>query len=118
MSVRLGVALAAVLALGVAGEAGAWGSSGHRMVGVAAMQALPGELPDFLREAGSATAVGELSREPDRSRNSLGSCSAYDRLAWHAGYRLETYAAARGTGSGIPVFSNFANCSAGTGRLK
>jgi len=70
MSVRLGVALAAVLALGVAGEAGAWGSSGHRMVGVAAMQALPGELPDFLREAGSATAVGELSREPDRSRNS------------------------------------------------
>ena len=70
MSVKLGVALMAVLALGAAGEAAAWGSSGHRMVGVAAMQALPSELPDFLREAGSVTAVGELSREPDRSRGS------------------------------------------------
>ena len=70
MSVRLGVALAAVLAFGAAGEAGAWGSSGHRMIGVAAIQALPVDLPPFLREAESATAVGELSREPDRSRGS------------------------------------------------
>jgi len=70
MSVGRSVALAALLAVGVASEAVAWGSSGHRMVGVAAMRSLPAELPDFLREAGSVTAVGELSREPDRSRGS------------------------------------------------
>ena len=61
--------LAGALVLGASGEARAWGSSGHRMIGVAAMEALPAELPDFLREAGSVAAVGELSREPDRSRN-------------------------------------------------
>jgi hypothetical protein len=65
----IGAALAAILVLGVSGEAMAWGSSGHRMIGMAAMQGLPADLPDFLREADSATAVGELSREPDRSRN-------------------------------------------------
>ncbi len=47
----------------------AWGSSGHRTIGVAAIEGLPAELPPFLREAESAAAVGELSREPDRSRN-------------------------------------------------
>ncbi|HXQ17655.1 MAG TPA: S1/P1 Nuclease [Caulobacteraceae bacterium] len=62
--------LAAVLALGAAGEALAWGSSGHRMIGEAAIEALPADLPPFLRSAASATAVGELSREPDRSRGS------------------------------------------------
>src|SRR5271163_3125268 len=70
MSVRLGAALTAVLAIGAGGEAMAWGSSGHRMIGEAAIQALPAELPPFLRDAASATAVGELSREPDRSRKS------------------------------------------------
>jgi hypothetical protein len=57
-----------VLALGAAGAALAWGSSGHRMIGEAALEALPPELPAFLRERASAVAVGELSREPDRSR--------------------------------------------------
>jgi hypothetical protein len=70
MSVKLGVALAAAVAFGAAGEASAWGSSGHRMIGVAAIEGLPADLPPFLREADSATAVGELSREPDRSRGS------------------------------------------------
>jgi hypothetical protein len=65
----IGAALTAILALAAGGEAMAWGSSGHRMIGVAAMQSLPSDLPDFLREGRSATAVGELSREPDRSRN-------------------------------------------------
>ena len=60
---------AAVIALAGAGAALAWGSSGHRMIGVAAVEALPPELPAFLREPGSAVAVGELSREPDRSRS-------------------------------------------------
>jgi hypothetical protein len=62
-------ALATLLCLGTGGEALAWGSSGHRMIGEAAIEALPDELPPFLREESSAAAVGELSREPDRSRN-------------------------------------------------
>ena len=63
-------ALTVMLAVGAGGEAMAWGSSGHRMIGEAAIEALPAELPPFLRDAGSATAIGELSREPDRSRKS------------------------------------------------
>ena len=62
--------MTAIAALGAVSEALAWGSSGHRMIGEAAIEALPAELPPFLRSAASATAVGELSREPDRSRNS------------------------------------------------
>jgi hypothetical protein len=86
MRARLGVALvaaaAAGLAIGAAGEAMAWGSSGHRMIGAAAVEALPTELPPFLRDAASATAVGELSREPDRSRKS-GLAHDSDRDAGH-----------------------------------
>ena len=63
-----GAASLAVLA--AAGTALAWGSSGHRMIGRAAIETLPPELPPFLREQSSAVAVGELSREPDRSRGS------------------------------------------------
>jgi hypothetical protein len=44
----------------------AWGGSGHRMIGVAAMRALPAELPAFLKTPQAAVDVGELSREPDR----------------------------------------------------
>ena len=47
----------------------AWGASGHRMVGRIAMRALPAEAPAFLRTGAAAQAVGELSREPDRSRD-------------------------------------------------
>ncbi len=70
MRATLGAALTTFLLLGAAGPALAWGSSGHRMIGEAAVEALPAELPPFLRSAAAATAVGELSREPDRSRNS------------------------------------------------
>lgn len=59
---------AGLLGLGAAGAALAWGSSGHRMIGEAVIEALPPELPAFLHERASALAVGELSREPDRSR--------------------------------------------------
>jgi hypothetical protein len=69
MRSAIGLALTAVLAVGASGEAMAWGSSGHRMIGVAAMEGLPAELPDFLHEPSSVTSVGEFSREPDRSRN-------------------------------------------------
>jgi hypothetical protein len=46
----------------------AWGSSGHRMIGEAAMKALPAALPAFLRTPKAALDVGEYSREPDRGK--------------------------------------------------
>ena len=48
----------------------AWGDAGHRMIGVLAMQALPPTVPAFLRTAEAAADIGELAREPDRSRGS------------------------------------------------
>jgi hypothetical protein len=52
------------------GPARAWGASGHRMIGQVAIRALPAEVPAFLRTPAAALAVGELSREPDRSKDS------------------------------------------------
>jgi hypothetical protein len=46
----------------------AWGATGHRLIGEAAVRALPAELPAFLRTSEAARDVGELSREPDRSK--------------------------------------------------
>ena len=46
----------------------AWGNSGHRLIGIAAVRALPDELPAFLRTPGAVAEVGELSREPDRTK--------------------------------------------------
>jgi len=51
------------------GVALAWGNMGHRMVGEAAVRALPADLPAFLRTPQAAKDVGELSREPDRSKH-------------------------------------------------
>ena len=65
---RRSIWLAAALSLIAEAHAFAWGSSGHRMIGRAAIEALPPELPPFLRTEAVAIAVGELSREPDRSR--------------------------------------------------
>jgi len=39
---------AASLALGAATQALAWGATGHRIIGVAAAEALPPDLPAFL----------------------------------------------------------------------
>jgi len=69
---RLVVALSA-LTLGVAVIAApavvsAWGNTGHRLIGVAAVRALPEEMPAFLRTPAAAAEVGELSREPDRTK--------------------------------------------------
>jgi len=64
---RLLIASAAFLALAApAGQVGAWGNTGHRLIGLAAVRSLPPELPAFLRTPEAASAVGELSREPDR----------------------------------------------------
>lgn len=59
---------AALLVVAAAGQAFAWGSSGHRIIGEAAMAALPPEAPGFLLTPAAAAAVGEYSREPDRSK--------------------------------------------------
>ena len=48
----------------------AWGSTGHRIIGVLAIRNLPPSLPDFVRGDDVAWQVGELAREPDRSRGS------------------------------------------------
>lgn len=61
--------LAAVALLGAApAPALAWGGAGHRMIGEAAARSLPAELPAFLRSPEGVAAIGELSREPDRSK--------------------------------------------------
>lgn len=72
---------AAVLAL-LPAQALAWGSSGHRMVGEAAMQALPTEVPAFLRNPQAVRDVGELSREQDRSKGA-GRIHDHNRDAAH-----------------------------------
>ena len=69
---RIAVALAA-LTLGAAvlatpAAVSAWGNTGHRLIGMAAVRGLPDELPAFLRTPGAAAEVGELAREPDRTK--------------------------------------------------
>lgn len=63
-------------------QALAWGNMGHRIVGEAAMRALPGEVPAFLRNPRAVRDVGELSREPDRSKGS-GRIHDHNRDAGH-----------------------------------
>jgi hypothetical protein len=60
------IAAVAALVIAVPGAVFAWGASGHRMIGVAAMQALPADLPAFLKAPQAIVDVGEYSREPDR----------------------------------------------------
>ena len=62
--------VAAAAAMSLAGEAAGWGSTGHRVIGRLALQALPPELPDFLRGLDAVEAVGEYAREPDRWKGS------------------------------------------------
>ncbi len=50
------------------GAAGAWGSTGHRLIGRLGVATLPADLPAFLKQPGVIASMGELSREPDRSR--------------------------------------------------
>lgn len=75
------LALAAALAI-LPSSASAWGNSGHRMLGDIAMRALPSEMPGFLRTPRAAADVGELSREPDRSKGS-GKMHGHDRDSGH-----------------------------------
>jgi len=61
-----GIAAAAVLATGTA--ALAWGADGHRMLTRVAITALPADLPSFLSAPQAVWELGELAREPDRSK--------------------------------------------------
>ena len=69
MTRLLALAFAALIIAAPSG-AFAWGNSGHRMIGEAAMMALPGDLPAFLRAPQAVSDVGEYSREPDRLKGS------------------------------------------------
>jgi hypothetical protein len=60
--------LAVLLLSATATEAMAWGATGHRIIGRTAVQALPPELPAFVRSNDAVAAIGELAREPDRSK--------------------------------------------------
>ncbi len=61
-------AAAALVASLAASQALAWGSTGHRLIGQLATEALPTALPAFLHTREASDAIGELAREPDRSR--------------------------------------------------
>ncbi len=63
--VLAGTAAAFALA---AGQAWGWGSTGHRLIGQAAALALPADVPDFLRTPAAVQQLGEIDREPDRSK--------------------------------------------------
>ncbi|MDP1632950.1 MAG: S1/P1 Nuclease [Caulobacter sp.] len=62
------IALAAAAALLAPTAAGSWGNTGHRIIGVLAVEALPTEVPGFLRDKKAMADMGELAREPDRSK--------------------------------------------------
>jgi hypothetical protein len=64
----IGVLAAGAVMLGTASAALAWGATGHRMIGEAAILSLPADMPAFLHATGVAEAVGEIAREPDRAR--------------------------------------------------
>lgn len=51
-------------------EALAWGATGHRMISKLAIQNLPDEIPAFIRTEKATEFIGELGREPDRSKGS------------------------------------------------
>jgi hypothetical protein len=59
--------VAAFLAIG-SGEAWAWGATGHRLIGLLAIESLPGEIPGFLRGGQAAAMIAEIGREADRSK--------------------------------------------------
>lgn len=61
-------ASALILTLACAGQACAWGSTGHRLISRLGVETLPDTLPAFLKDPVTIAQIGELGREPDRSR--------------------------------------------------
>jgi hypothetical protein len=69
--IRSALFAAALLSgVAVAGQALAWGAAGHRLIGQLAVETLPLTLPAFLHTREASDQIGDISREPDRSRNS------------------------------------------------
>ncbi len=81
-SKHLGWALALLCVAAPAGQALAWGATGHRLIGELALETLAEGPPAFLRTPDAALAVGELAREPDRWRDA-GRVHDTDRDAAH-----------------------------------
>lgn len=80
---RAAIAIALCLAAAApAAPAFAWGAYGHRLVGQLATQALPAEVPAFLRTPRAVDDIGEFARELDRSKGS-GRIHDHDRDAGH-----------------------------------
>ena len=67
---RNSIATSLILLSSLVGQAKAWSSVGHDMISSMAMKMLPDDMPAFLRGEDVPFVVGELSREPDRSRDS------------------------------------------------
>lgn len=61
------LAVAALVAL-APGQALAWGDSGHRIIGQLGVETLGPEIPAFLKTREAVAQIGELAREPDRSK--------------------------------------------------
>jgi hypothetical protein len=78
---RLAVALA-LFAAATPHQALAWGAAGHRIIGRVAAEALPEQVPAFLRTASAIQDIGEYSREPDRWKGA-GRVHDKDRDAAH-----------------------------------
>lgn len=76
------LAVAGLIVLGGVTSAVAWGGTGHRVIGQLAVEALPDEVPAFLRGRKAAAAIGELAREPDRWKGA-GRTHDHDRDSAH-----------------------------------
>jgi len=79
-------------------EALAWGATGHRMISRMAINSLPSEIPAFLRTSKSADMIGELGREPDRSKGT-GDSHDHDLDPGHYVNLSDEFAA----GGGLPL---------------
>ncbi len=88
------VAFAALMLLAPA-PAFAWGSTGHELVSGAAIDALPDEIPAFLRSKTARAQIALLGREPDRWRGA-GKAHDYERDPGHY-INLDDDAIAAGT---------------------
>lgn len=77
-----GLGLALLWVAAPAGQALAWGATGHRLIGQLALETLAEGPPAFLRTPEAALAIGELAREPDRWRDA-GRIHDADRDAAH-----------------------------------
>jgi len=60
--------VSALAALLVPSSGWSWGATGHRIIGQEAVSALPEEVPAFVRSPDAVAQIGELAREPDRSK--------------------------------------------------